>query len=73
MTKPLDEQPSLDAVQQMSQALALLNQQMDQSLALLTLVIRNSHRKSAINVRGGRARARNAARDARGKFLSRIS
>jgi len=61
-SKPLDGEPSIDAVEQMAQA-----------LALLALTVRNSHRKSAIKVRGGRARVRNAARDARGRFLPRLS
>jgi hypothetical protein len=59
MAKHLEEQPSTDALQQLSQA-----------LAVLTLVLRNSHRKSAIKVRGGRTRARNAVRDARGRFTN---
>lgn len=61
MTKHSEGQSSTDALQQMNQA-----------LALLAKLVRNSHRKSAIKVRGGRARARNAARDARGRFLTRV-
>lgn len=57
-SKRLDGEPSIDVVEQMAQA-----------LTLLALTVRDSHRKSAIKVRGGRARARTATRDERGRFV----
>jgi hypothetical protein len=62
MTKHLEGQSSTDALQQMNQA-----------LALLAKLVRNSHRKSAIKVRGGRARARTATRDERGRFVPKLA
>ena len=48
---------------------------MIQAVSTLTVFLHNSlarpRPKSSIKVRGGRARARNAARDARGRFLGR--
>jgi hypothetical protein len=61
---------STDSVQQDLPALA----KMLESIALVGAFVANSRlrtRKSTIKVRGGRARARNAARDARGRFLPR--
>lgn len=55
-----NEYPSTDVLQQMAQLLAMAQR-----------LVRASNRKSAIKVRGGRARARNAERDARGRFLAR--
>jgi len=58
-----------DTLQQNARALAEL---IALAGALVTLVTnsRIRARKSAIKVRGGRARARNAPRDERGRFLS---
>jgi hypothetical protein len=39
------------------------------ALAPVLAVLRGLRRKSAIKVRGGRARARSAGRDARGRFI----
>ena len=60
---------STESVQQGAPALAKLLE----SIALVGALVANSRlraRKSAIKVRGGRARARNAPRDERGRFLS---
>ena len=61
---------STDTIQQGAPALAKLLE----SIALVGALVANSRlraRKSAIKVRGGRARARNAPRDARGRFTAR--
>jgi hypothetical protein len=65
-------QASTDTIQQESPALAKLLE----SIALVGTLVINSRlraRKSAIKVRGGRARARNARRDERGRYLSHTS
>lgn len=53
-----------DTIEQIALALAVVGAFVANSRALLA-------RKSAIKVRGGRARARNAPRDERGRFLAR--
>jgi hypothetical protein len=60
---------SIDTVQQEAPALAKLLE----SIALVGAFVANSRlraRKSAIKVRGGRARARSAQRDEHGRFIS---
>lgn len=61
--------PSFDTFQQEEPALAKLLE----TIALVGEFVANSRmraRKSAIKVRGGRARARTAIRDERGRFSS---
>jgi hypothetical protein len=63
---------STDTVQQSASALAELLG----SIALAGAFLSNSRlaaRKSAIKVRGGRARARTATRDARGRFVAKLA
>lgn len=57
--------PSTDAIEHASAALAVVG--------AFLLNLRSRARKSAIKVRGGRARARQARRDARGRFLAQKS
>jgi hypothetical protein len=59
---------STDTIQQEAPALAKLLE----SIAVVATLVANTRlraRKSAIKVRGGRARARNALRDERGRYL----
>lgn len=57
--------PSIDSVERASLALA--------AIGAFLLNSRTRTRKSAIKVRGGRARARSALRDERGRFLPSAS
>jgi hypothetical protein len=65
----MPQQASTNTIQREAPALAKLLE----SIALVGAFVANSRlraRKSAIKVRGGRARARSAIRDPRGRFLS---
>lgn len=61
MGKETSERTSTTDIQHAAEALACV--------ATFLLAAQGKRRKNALKVRGGRARARNAARDARGKFL----
>jgi hypothetical protein len=66
----MPREASIDTIQQEAPALAELLE----SIALVGALVANSRlraRKSAIKVRGGRARARNALRDKFGRFVPR--
>ncbi|HZO80980.1 MAG TPA: hypothetical protein VFB33_04735 [Candidatus Binataceae bacterium] len=63
MGKEASEPASFADIQHAAEALA--------SVGAFLLAMQKRRRKSALKVRGGRARVRNAVRDARGKFLPR--